>query len=125
MRRTRCPLIVALLAAALVPSCATGPEGSAPTAPPPEMAALSVEELWTDFCHYVVIASPDLAAAYGRRLAADASPEQLRVLLAGDDETTRRAVRLLDETELTANHPDLGAAWEQIRARADRGATEQ
>jgi hypothetical protein len=118
MRRTRCPLIVALLAAALVPSCATGPEKSAPAAPPPETAEPSVEQLWTDFCHYVVIASPDLAAAYGRRLADEATPAQLRALLAGDDETTRRAVRLLDETALAANHPDLGAAWERIRVRA-------
>jgi len=101
MRSTRGPLIVALLAAAA--------------------ASPSVGQLWTDFCHYVVIASPDLAAAYGRRLAAEASSEQLRVMLAGDDETTRRAVRLLDETALAANHPDLGAAWEQIRARAGGG----
>ncbi|MHC4128978.1 MAG: hypothetical protein ACYSUA_12555 [Planctomycetota bacterium] len=106
-------------------SCSTGPGTSAPTAPPPEPAAPSVEQLWTDFCHYVVIASPDLAAAYGRRVAAEASPDQLRLLLAAQDETTRRAVRLLDETELTANHPDLGAAWRQIRKRADRGVTEQ
>lgn len=114
MRRTRCPLIVALLAAVLVPSCATGRGG-----PGPE--AVSVEQLWTDFCHYVVIASPDLAAAYGRRVADEAAPAQLRALLARDDGTTRRAVRLLDETELTANHPDLGAAWERIRARAGEG----
>jgi hypothetical protein len=117
MRPARCPLIVALLAAVLVPSCATGPGQPAPTPRLPEPVSPSVEQLWTDFCHYVVIAPPELAAAYGERLAADASPEQLRVLLAGDDETTRRAVRLLDETPLAANHPDLGAAWRRIRAR--------
>jgi hypothetical protein len=111
-------LIVALLAPALALSCSTGPGRTDPTAPPLESETASVEQLWTDFCHYVVIASPDLAAAYGQRLLADASPEQLRGLLAADDDTTRRALHLLDETALTVNHPDLGAAWSELRARA-------
>ncbi|MHC4216982.1 MAG: hypothetical protein ACYSU7_00865 [Planctomycetota bacterium] len=105
-------LIVALLAPALVQSCAaTGPTKPLPAAP-------SVDQLWTDFCHYVVIASPDLAAAYGERLLTEASPRQLGALLAGDDETTRRAIRLLDDTNLAANHPDLGAVWKSMRQRA-------
>ncbi len=116
MRSTRCPLIVALGVSALVLSCSTWP-GSAPTAPPLEDAK-TVEQIWTDFCHYVVIASPDLATAYGQRLLADASPRQLRDLLAGDDATARRAVRLLEETALTDDYPDLGAVWRGIRVRA-------
>jgi type IV pilus biogenesis protein CpaD/CtpE len=112
MRHPRWPVIITLLAAALVPWGCAGADRADADAPPIESASLTV------FCHYVVIASPDLAAAYGQRLLADASPEQLRGLLAAVDDTTRRAVHLLDETGLTANHPDLGAAWEQIQARA-------
>ena len=107
-----------LLAAALVPWGCTGADKTEADTPPLESASPSVEQLWADFCHYVVIASPDLAAAYGQRLLADASPRQLGDLLAAGDDTTRRAVHLLDETALAASHPDLGAAWEQIRARA-------
>jgi hypothetical protein len=118
MRHTRWPVIITLLAAALVPWGCAGADRAEADAPPLESASPTVEQLWADFCHYVVIASPDLAAAYGQRLLADASPGQLRGFLAADDDTTRRAIRLLDETALTANHPDLGAAWEQIGARA-------
>jgi hypothetical protein len=118
MRRRHFPLIVALLAPALVLSCASPP---AP-APPPAGAA-TAEELWTDFCHYVVIASPDLATAYGQRLVAEATSAQLADLLAADDETTRRAVRRLETTGLTDSYPELGAVWRRIRVHgrtADR-----
>ncbi|MHC4141235.1 MAG: hypothetical protein ACYSUF_04895 [Planctomycetota bacterium] len=118
MRQTRWPIITTLLAATLASWGCAGADRAQGAAPSLEAATPSVEQLWADFCHYVVIASPDLAAAYGQRLLADASPEQLRGLLAAVDDTTRRAVHLLEETGLTANHPDLGAAWEQIQARA-------
>ena len=82
-----------LLTVLFAVSCAPRAEAP-PPAPEPEAAAPSVEQLWIDFCHYVVIASPELATAYGRRLAEVASPEQLRALLADDDSTTRRTLRL-------------------------------
>jgi hypothetical protein len=122
MRKTRWPLLVTLIAAGLLPwGCAAADkaEGDAASL---DSASPSVKQLWTDFCHYVVIASPDLAAAYGQRLLDDASPRQLRDLLAADDETTRRAVHLLDDTALTATHPDLGAVWARIRSSARGGS---
>jgi hypothetical protein len=121
MRQKLLPVIMTLLAAALVTWGCAGADRVEDDVAIHDSAAPSVEQLWADFCHYVVIASPDLAAAYGQRLLADASPRQLRDLLGADDDTTLRAVHLLDETALTANHPDLGAAWEKIRARAEDG----
>jgi hypothetical protein len=119
-------LVFALLATALVLGCSE-PDKAAATddqesavvgAASPESDAPTVEQLWADFCHYVAIASPDLAAAYGQRLLDQAAADQLGGLLARDDEATRRAVRLLDETQLTAGHPELGEVWQRIRARA-------
>jgi hypothetical protein len=116
--RTAPLLLIALFAV----SCA--PRAEAPPEPAAEDGAPAVEQLWIDFCHYVVIASPELAAAYGRQLVEVASPEQLRALMADDDSTTRRAIRLLDESALTAGHPALGDVWMRLRdrARPDRDA---
>ncbi len=72
-----------------------------------------VEQLWVDFCYYVVVARPDLATAYGQQLLIDATPEQLKACLARADLTTLRAMRLLDELGL--HNPDLALVWGQIR----------
>ncbi len=72
-----------------------------------------VEQLWVDFCYYVVVARPDLATAYGQQLLTDATPEQLKTYLARADLTTLRATRLLDGPGL--HNPDLALVWEKIR----------
>jgi hypothetical protein len=82
------------------------------------MDAAGVEKLWEDFCHYVVIARPDLAASYGRRLLIEATPEQLGSLLGRTDATTVRAVRLLDERRVSASFDHLGEVWVEIRSRS-------
>ncbi len=72
-----------------------------------------VEQLWVDFCYYVVVARPGLATAYGQQLLIDVTPEQLKTFLARADPTTLRAMRLLDGPAL--HYPDLALVWEQIR----------
>jgi hypothetical protein len=121
MRTTSSLRVALLLTAVFAASCAPRPEPPPPAGPDAGAGPPAVEQLWVDFCHYVVIASPDLAAAYGRRLLDTASGGQLRELMDGDDPTTRRAVRLLDESALTAGHPDLGEVWAGLCERARSG----
>ena len=84
----------------------------------PDVALPDVEQLWQELCHYVVVARPKLAAAYGHRMLAEATPEQLRAFLASTNPTTDRAVHLLDGGALTADYPDLAAVWVKMRSLA-------
>ena len=62
MRRPRTTLILVVLAAALGCACSGTPRQQAePQQAEAQQAPQSVEQLWIDFCHYVVIASPELA----------------------------------------------------------------
>ena len=129
-RQHRVPLTSAAVALLVAASCSGSPgtpalsvpadnaqsvaEAESPDVAKPRGAAklLPVEQLWVDFCYYVVVARPGLATAYGQQLLIDATPEQLKACLARADLTTLRAMRLLDELGL--HNPDLALVWGQI-----------
>lgn len=75
-------------------------------APAAEAQATDAKQLWEDFCHYVLIARPELAGDAGRQLLDTADAE---TLLAAVEGSSYDALKVLDRARKTETVKDVAA----------------
>ncbi|NBC10608.1 MAG: hypothetical protein GVY24_02595, partial [Planctomycetes bacterium] len=96
--RTLARLLVIVLSVSAVSWGALAPQARA--------QATDATQLWEDFCHYVLIARPELAGDAGRQLLDTADAETLLAAVEGSTYDTRK---VLDRARKTETVKDVAA----------------